>query len=102
MIVDRGSMRRPIAVLLACVLLTVALVAGAQLTDQVWLSGIYDAGDDDDVALLASSLDGVAAGAGRASEAPAAVIGSCLPAPICDARTTGTLLSTPPRAPPPQ
>jgi hypothetical protein len=87
-------------VLLAVLVLTLTPLAYARPPDQVWLSGLYDNGDYDDVVLLVlSNVVAIESFSLRAGDRLPAVVAS--PSPH-DERPSQVLRlsSTPPRAPP--
>jgi hypothetical protein len=90
----------PVVTLLLVALSGLAPLALASPPDPIWIGGVFDGGDSDDVVVAATSAEGATDGAALPSgKAVLLVAGSVLPA-VSDSSTNSTAPVFQGRAPP--
>jgi hypothetical protein len=95
---DSTRLALAVAFLALAALLAILPVAGANLSDPLWVAGIYDGGDYDDVVALAAD-GGSPAPFGQAAPGPTLASAHAVPS-AATAYVKPHLRALPPRAPP--
>lgn len=94
------SFQRPLALLVAAAMLSLAVLAHASPPDPDWIGGFWDNGDYDDVVLLVTSGVGVAESHLRAEARPVVLVSALVSTPDENRLPARPRLSSPTRAPP--